>query len=158
MDKLYKREAGTMRYQEAWVDAGELHHHWGIVGQRGEHTTRPLRLLERKSAAVAAVLAPALAQGYAPVPDDAQAALIIEYVVDGFGSRADLDKRHALEERMDELLGWTGLGHCDGGSSGSDTMEVCCYVVDYDIARDVICRDLAETEYADYSRIYREED
>jgi hypothetical protein len=44
--------------------------------------------------------------------------LEIEYIIDGFGTEQDLDKRHKLEERMDEVLGWTGPGHTDGGSIG----------------------------------------
>ena len=39
---------------------------------------------------------------------------------------------------MDEVLGWTGLGHTDGGSIGSGTMEVGCVVVDFEIAKKVI--------------------
>jgi hypothetical protein len=57
---------------------------------------------------------------------------------------------------MNEVLGWTGLGHCDGGSIGSGTMEVCCMVVDVDIATRVIESDLKNTEFEDYSRIYEE--
>lgn len=32
-------------------------------------------------------------------------------------------------------------------------MEVCCYVVDFEIAKRVIENDLKDTEFADYSRI-----
>ena len=81
---------------------------------------------------------------------------MIEYKVDGFGNEADLDKRHRLEDRMNETLGWTGVGACDGGSIGSGTMEVCCFVVDFKIAQAVVENDLAGTEFADYSRIYEE--
>lgn len=44
--------------------------------------------------------------------------------------RSDLKKRTRLEDHLNELLGWTGLGHCDGGSIGSGTLEACCLVVD----------------------------
>ena len=44
---------------------------------------------------------------------------------------------------LNEGLGWTGLGCCDGGSIGSGTMEACCYVVDFE--RDVLTKELAET-------------
>lgn len=74
------------------------------------------------------------------------------------GSGADLEKRHRLEERMNGTLGWTGLGHCDGGSIGSGTMEVCCLVVDFDIAKRVIEADLKDTEFSNYTRIYCEDD
>ena len=71
-------------------------------------------------------------------------------------SPADLDKRHHFQDRMAETLGWTGLGHRDGGSIGSGTMEVCCFVVDFDIAKEVIQKDLEGTPFGDYSRIYEE--
>ena len=84
--------------------------------------------------------------------------LDVEYIIDGFGSDQDLDKRHRLEGRFNELLGWTGLGHVDGGSIGSGTMEVCCVVVDFEIAKNVIEKDLKETEFGDYSRIFSDDD
>lgn len=56
---------------------------------------------------------------------------------------------------LNESLGWTGLGCCDGGSIGSGTMEACCYVVDFE--RDVLTKELAETRHGDYTRIYDED-
>lgn len=72
------------------------------------------------------------------------------------GTAIDLKKRHALENKMNGILGWAGLGHCDGGSIGSGTMEVCCFVVDFPIAKRVIEEKLKETEFSDYSRIFDE--
>ena len=48
---------------------------------------------------------------------------------------------------MNETLGWTGLGHTDGGSIGSGSMEVGCIVVDFDVAKKVIIEDLKNTEF-----------
>ena len=72
------------------------------------------------------------------------------------GCGEDVEKRYLLQDRMNETLGWTGLGHCDGGSIGSGTMEVCCYVVDFENAKNVIENDLMGTEFEDYLRIYDE--
>ena len=72
------------------------------------------------------------------------------------GNDNDLEKRVKLEERMNETLGWTGLGLCDGGSIGSGTMEICNFVVDFNIAKNVIENDLKNTEFSDYTRIYDE--
>jgi len=57
---------------------------------------------------------------------------------------------------MNETLGWTGLGHCDGGSIGSGTMVVCCFVGDFRIAKRIIEEDLRDTTFGDYARILNE--
>ncbi len=73
-------------------------------------------------------------QGYRPFEEEDHATLLIEYAVEGMGTENDVEKRHRLEAHMNETLGWTGLGMCDGGSIGSGTMEVCSYVVDFYIS------------------------
>jgi hypothetical protein len=60
----------------------------------------------------------------------------------GRGTVKDHDRRVRVEERMNECLGWSGLGHCDGGDIGSGQMNVFCYVVDAAIAEKVIVNDL----------------
>ena len=72
------------------------------------------------------------------------------------GNTEDVNKRNRLIDRMNETLGWTGLGHCDGGSIGSGSMEVCNFVVDFEIAKQVVEKDLASTEFANYIRIFNE--
>jgi hypothetical protein len=57
---------------------------------------------------------------------------------------------------MNDILGWTGLGACDGGSIGSGTMEVCCFVVDFEVANRVIREALGDTDLGDFGRIYDE--
>jgi len=49
--------------------------------------------------------------------------LEVECKIEGFGTVSDLDKRHKLEGVLNELLGWTGLGHVDGSSIGSGTRK-----------------------------------
>lgn len=61
-----------------------------------------------------------------------------------------------LQKKMDEVLGWTGIGNCDGGSIGSGTMGVCCLVVDFDIAKQVIESKLKDTEFSNYTKIFDE--
>src|SRR4029077_7288330 len=102
------------------------------------------------------VLSKPLAEGFKPINVDDHAILMIEYPIEGMGTTKDLEKRHALEDRMNETLGWTGLGHCDGGSIGSGTMEVCCFVVDFETAKRVVEKDLKRTKFANYSRIFDE--
>lgn len=156
MIKLYKRIDGVFRYHEAFEENGSITDHWGIVGERGESRQHKIPKRLSEEAALLGVLQAAIDTGYAPLDEDALTILLIEYQVDEMGSPQDLDKRHALEDRMNETLGWTGLGHCDGGSIGSGSMEVCCLVVDATIAARVIADDLKGTEFSGYSRIYEE--
>lgn len=153
MLKLYRKENGkVVAYHEAWADDGEITEHWGPLGERGK--TREHKLGSHASDdKIQEVLRQPIAAGLTPIDDEDHFVLIIEYEIDGWGTEADLDKRHELEDRMNETLGWTGLGHCDGGSIGSGTMEVFCYVVDRDVAVQIVEDDLKGTDFADYSRI-----
>lgn len=156
MLKLYKRIEGVLHYHEAWAAGGKIVEHWGVAGERGQTTEHKKPRWKSEEKAVSAVLEKAVEQGFVPVDEIGETILIVEYTVDGFGTPADLDKRHAVEDRMNETLGWTGLGHCDGGSIGSGTMEVCCFVADFELARRVIETELAGTSFADFTRIYDE--
>jgi hypothetical protein len=126
------------------------------LGARGESKSIKSSLFKKSEAIIQKEIDSLISQGYQPVEDDDHSTLLIEYTVDGMGTEQDVEKRHRLEERMNETLGWTGLGACNGGSIGSGTMEVCNYVVDFEIAKSVIEKDLAETELSNYTRIFVE--
>ncbi|KAA3438922.1 hypothetical protein FOA19_16055 [Rufibacter hautae] len=156
MIKLYKSIDGQLHYWETWDnDVKSAVVHWGIVGQKGQQKEIKSGLLTSFRKSVQKEIDQKLEEGYSEFEEDQISFLEIEYKIDGFGTDADLDKRQRLEERMDETLGWTGLGHTDGGSIGSGTMEIGCMVVDFDIAKKVIEEDLKDTEFSDYSRIYK---
>jgi hypothetical protein len=156
MLKLYKRIKRILHYHEAWAHGAKITEHWGKVGERGETTQHKRNKKLREENNLQQILAKPLSEGFEPIGEEDHAILLIEFPLNGMGTTKDLDKRHALEDRMNETLGWTGLGLCDGGSIGSGTMEVCCFVVDFKIAKRVIADDLKNTSFADYSRIYDE--
>jgi len=151
--KLYREVGGVLRYHEAWPTEAGVTEHWGVVGERGETRAHPVDPGRTPSEVIEAILQPAIDDGYAPIDDERMVTVVIEYPIEGMGASDDLDRRHDLEERMDETLGWTGLGHCDGGSIGSGSMEVFCIVIDADIARRTITDDLRDTAHAGHSRI-----
>jgi predicted DNA-binding WGR domain protein len=158
MIKLYKRaEDGRLAYHEAWVNDGAITEHWGIAGTRGESRDHAMKSPDEEKE-LEGILAEARRAGYEEIDADDERRLIVEYSVDGMGTSSDLEKRNRLEDHLNELLGWTGLGNCDGGSMGSGTMEVCCFVVDYARSKAVIEENLKGTGFADYSRIYDEDD
>ena len=157
MLKLYKFTDDKKEYWETWDNGNGTHEvHWGELGTRGESKSIKSSLIKKAEAIIQKEIDSLVSQGYRPIEDDGHATLLIEYAVDGMGTEQDIEKRHRLEERMNEALGWTGLGACDGGSIGSGTMEVCNYVVDFDIAKSVIEKELAGTEFSNYIRIFDE--
>ena len=157
MIKLYKKIGGELHFQEAWVVESLIQKHWGAVGSQGLGRQYEVDEELSEEENLKSVLQEAIEDGFEELDEEALSTLIIEFSIDGFGTEDQLEKRQALEEFMNELLGWTGLGYCDGGSSGAGTMEVCCFVVDYELAAGVVEEALDETQFSDFSKIYREE-
>ena len=155
MLKLYNlRES---RYWETWDNEDGSHTvHWGTLGTQGQSKSVRRTLFKKAESIIQSEIDSLVKDGFVPIDPEDHSILLIEYKIDNMGATSDLDKRYALEDRMNETLGWTGLGNCDGGSIGPGTMEVCCFVVDFDIAKTVIEDDLADTDYSDYVRIYDE--
>ena len=157
MLKLYKRVDNEILYWENWdKDEKTGVVHWGVVGQRGEDKEIKSGFFSNFRKEIQKEVDKKMQDGYDEIDDDDLIILLIEFKVDGHGTTNDVDKRHKLEDKMKEVLGWTGLGDCDGGSIGSGTMEVCCFVVDFEIAKKVIEAKLKDTEFADYTRIFDE--
>lgn len=156
MLKLYKIIDNQLHYWETWEkDEKTAIVHWGIVGEIGQDKEVKGGLFSNFRKNVQKEIDEKLKEGYAEFDEDKVSFLEIEYKIDGFGTEQDLDKRHKLEGKLDEILGWTGLGHVDGGSIGSGTMEVDCIVLDFEIAKKVIEEKLKDTEFADYAKIFK---
>lgn len=156
MLKLYRLKDNQLWYWETWdKDEKTAIVHWGIVGEQGQNKEVKGGLFSNFRKNVQKEIDEKLKEGYREFDQDKVSFLEIEYIIDGFGTEQDLDKRHRLEAKMDEVLGWTGLGHTDGGSIGSGTMEVGCMVVDFDTAKKVIEENLKGTEFGNYSRIFK---
>jgi hypothetical protein len=158
MVKLYKHVDNEILYWETWNIKGEdkAFVHWGTLGDKGDDIEIKSEPSATFNDQIEKEIDRKLLEGFKKIDIDDHFTLIIEFKVDGMGVVEDLEKRYRLEDRMDETLGWTGLGKCDGGSMGSGTMEICCYVVDFNVAKRVIEQDLKDTEFADYTRIYDE--
>jgi hypothetical protein len=130
----------------------------GELGTRGESKNVRSTLFAKAEKTIQKEIDRLVKLGFRPIDADDHHTLLIEYTVDGMGTLDDVGKRQRLEDRMNETLGWTGMGMCDGGSIGSGSMEVCSYVVDFEVAKAVIEKDLASTEFANYTRIFNETD
>jgi hypothetical protein len=149
MLKLYRND----HYWEAWYADNEVTIHWGGLGERGEMREIPVRSRKGAQSIIEREAQQPRANGYREIEIDQLSPLAIEYPIDGMGTLRDLYKRHKIEELMDECLGWTGLGHCDGGDIGSGTINIFCFVVDHEKALPVITEELKRNHLLEGARI-----
>jgi hypothetical protein len=154
--KLYRTVDGRRCYREAWVNGTKVMEHWGVCGERGEVRTHQVGHDHTAQGILQALKAQARALGFRPIPAGRRCVLVIEYDLESAASCGNLKPRHVVEDLLDQELGWLGLGHCDGGSAGSGTMEVFCPVIDFALARDAVAHALAGSPFADYRRIFRQ--
>lgn len=154
--KLYRERGGGREYHEAWPGEGIVVEHWGRCGERGEARELPARTGSDLARVLAELESGARNAGFRPVEPGAHATLVVEYrMPPGRNAARTSPDRAELEEALDQLIGWLGLGHCDGGSTGSGTMEVFLDVVDFECAKAALVRELASGPHAGFSRIYR---
>jgi hypothetical protein len=139
--KLYKRTEESTLYWEAWEHGREVIIHWGVLGERGETRqiaigpdTTGRSLITRESKAYRS-------QGFQEIDDEDHTLLLVQFPIEG---EKDLDKADLAEDLLNECLGWTGNGYCDGNDIGSGTINVYCYVVEPGLAGKTIIESLRE--------------
>jgi hypothetical protein len=143
--KLYKRDGDTMLYWEAWDENDDIVVHFGELGQMGETTTIPLPEFEPPETAIIRQAEEARAAGFAEIEHEDLFELVVQYPVKDMGTPDDVEFAAQVEDLLNDVLGWTGLGHCDGHDIGSDTLNVYAYVVDPNLALEPLVKELTET-------------
>jgi hypothetical protein len=155
--KLYKTKGRkVVAYHEAFIYKRKLWQHWGPIGESGELLSRTPNRKISEEEDLNAALADARANGFKEIPMSKHKVVLVEYKVEGMGDKKDLSKITRLFDVLQDILGDTGLGECDGHSIGSGTMEAACYVVDTDLAIAAISAGLKGTKFGDYTRIFEE--
>ncbi len=154
---LYKRGDESLHFYEAFPFEGHVTEHWGVAGLGGENRFHDYTDARHAHALIAGFKKAKRAEGFQAIPSSRRQKLIVEYdVEENFANSGELDFRHAAEDALHNLLGQTGLGHCDGGSSGQGTMEICLIVVDAKLAEKVVRKRLADSPFGNIRRIYVE--
>lgn len=152
--KLYRNEQGQLLYREAWIDdSNTVSDHRGQCGAQGTVQTHAFSNPSDARTFYNGLKADGQTAGYSIIPETAHDQIIVD--LPGDMSVALTERRHALEALIDETLGWTGLGHCDGGEIGDGKASVFSLVVDYDAAATVLREALARSPFSDFSAIRR---
>lgn len=155
--KHYGKREGSLQYREAWfANDTTIQEHWGVCGKRGETRSHAHQSDAEARERYMRLKRAGREEGFCPIPLSKHAKLVVEFHITEMGTPSDADRRHALEDFLDDLIGWLGLGHLDGGSTGSGTMEAMCLVVDFQIAKTAVEEALRNSPFSDFARIYRE--
>ena len=160
MFRLFKRDdrGKIAAYHEVWVELKprRIVEHWGMVGTRGETDAHRIKLLRSLENQVDDLLDPARALGFAELEPGDYQTLIVEYPYSDDWRRDDVLKIREVGDALTEVLGWTGLGTCEGETLTETAIELTCRVLDPELAKVRIAEQMAGTEFADYSRMYQE--
>lgn len=123
MIKMIKQTDEDTFYWEIWEEEEnqELLEHFGIVGDQGESRRFALPTGEDAEVWMEEIAEEKESEGYEYLDEEELHELVVQYSYEEDQIEEALERRHAVEELMNECLGWTGNGHCDGGDIGSGT-------------------------------------
>lgn len=147
MFKSYREERAKLEYREAWIDGEFVVEHWGTCGERGSTRRHEAADNATRREVLAALRASAERDGYGSIAIEDHGTIVARKTTDEAHWESELELRYDLQAALDEELGWTGLGHCDGGSTGGGSMEVFCFVVDINAGLAAINRQLAQARF-----------
>lgn len=142
MIKMIKQLDDEIVYWEVWRDGKTLVIHYGTVGNTGETVKKKLALSQKAKKVMDELANEKANEGYDYLDEDELFELVVQYPCEENQMDAVLEKRHHVEELMNECLGWTGNGACDGGDIGSGTANIFNYVVDIEKATKTILNEL----------------
>jgi predicted DNA-binding WGR domain protein len=146
MLKLYDQSKPTLNYWEAWEDGYDVVIHWGEIGSEGTTRRETIPRSQTAENVITAAAEEPRRNGFAEIPIEQHAEIVVHRRLDAWGSTADLELRHDIEDLLNEQLGWLGLGHCDGGDIGSGSINIYSYVVDPGIGARAVVAALKESE------------
>jgi len=128
MLKLYKELKGSMHYWEAWIEGAYVVTHQGIVGQEGEMARIKPGFLSSPERRITKLSWKPRRNGYKEIELEHHWTLTVQQRMSG-NDLDDLDHRNDLIKNLNNMLGWIGAGHVDGGDIGSGTINIFAFIV-----------------------------
>jgi len=140
--KMIKQSDAEVSYWEVWQDGRMLIIHYGTIGDTGGTEEKKLSLSQKAEKVMNELAEEKANEGYDYLDEDELFELVVQYSYEEDQMEAALEKRHQVEDLMNECLGWTGNGSCDGGDIGRGTANIVNYVVDVEKATQTIIEEL----------------
>lgn len=141
MIQLIKQSGSNTLYQTIYTEGRLIVQHEGIVGAwvRAEDVrVRRVSRFKRLGVQILRLIEEVERQGYHEVNETDYTELVVQFPYDEGQAEAALERRHMMEEMMDEGLLHTGNGYCEGGNIGSGTTSIFYHVLDVEAAVSLI--------------------
>ena len=136
--KLVQTDVNVINYWEIWQTGRTLTTHWGIVGQRGQSEEEVVSSSGQAQSKLSRLVNEKSKGDFRELTEDDLSDLTLQFSTTSFGTQGDLELRHRLEEQIDQELGWTGNGYCEGGDIGENEMSIYCRVLNGVVAKERI--------------------
>ncbi|MFE0508054.1 WGR domain-containing protein [Peribacillus butanolivorans] len=153
MIKLIKKDDNKLLYWEVWEDKKTLTIHYGSVGDTGETEEMKISLFKKAEKVMETLAEEKLNEGYEHLDEDELTELVVQHSYEENQMQEALERRHMVEDLMNECLGWTGNGFSDGGDIGSGTANVFNYVIDVEEALKAIIEELSNNNLLENVKI-----
>jgi hypothetical protein len=150
MKKLHKKIDNFLHYWEIWENNNTITIHWGKLGETGESKEIKVKFWQKINKITNQEIEKAENTGFKEIDLEEHHKLIVQFKsIDKWGDEKDLEKKQTIESLLNESLGWTGNGHCDGRDIGSGTINLFSFVVDPGIATNTILTDFKKRKIED---------
>lgn len=136
--KLIQTDANAVNYWEIWQTGKTLTIHWGIVGEQGQSEEEVFSSSGQAQSRLSRLVHEKSKGDFRELTEDDLSDLTLHFLTASFGTQGDLELRHHLEEQLDQELGWTGNGYCEGGDIGENEMSIYCRVLIGRVAKERI--------------------
>lgn len=128
---LYRMDSDTgWRFVSVWHHENSLHELTGTSGRRGDLKEHADISQHDAARLHASLKREAKAAGFKALSMRHMKALTVFYDANPAEGSRSAAWRHEIEDAWNNLLGWYGLGFCDGGASGLGTHDIHIFVVD----------------------------
>ncbi|MGG1661202.1 hypothetical protein [Brevibacillus sp. NRS-1366] len=147
-----------MRFWEGWYEEKEQLYtvHFGQVGEKGDHYAVLADQVEGRTHQVLQEWADEMKEkGYMEVTNADLRPLTVQFPN---LKESDMEFRYTIEQLLDDCLGRTGNGHCNGGDDSRQGLTLTCRVIQMDKAVAVVVQALRETSFLEGVCFYSDQE
>lgn len=136
MIKLYKKVEDILYYWETWrASENSGIFHYGKVGEKGFYEEIQDSIKGSYSEILEKELALRISEGYSEFCEDNLEFIEILIKVKMISKEYRMNYFLEIKFKIDELLGWRGLGHVDDISFDTTDVNIFCVVVNHNISK-----------------------